>query len=219
MQKTITVKGIGRVAAKPDTVTIQMDLNTREKEYGKAMETASVRIQEITRALTGIGFEKDAVKTVNFNVRSDYRGVRDAKGNYREEFEGYTVQHTLKLEFSLDIKRLSQTLSAVTGCKAKPRLSVAFTVKDASAVQEALLRAAAENARKKAEILCAASGVALGGLLSVDYSWSELRLCSDTRYSVLQQEDVALPAAAERIDIEPDDIEVNDTATFVWELL
>lgn len=72
MPRTITVKGIGRATAKPDTVVISMSLDSRAMDYDKAMEIASVNIQDINRTLVDTGFEKDAVKTTNFNVRTDY---------------------------------------------------------------------------------------------------------------------------------------------------
>ena len=70
---------------------------------------------------------------------------------------------------------------------------------------------------KKAEILCDASGVVLGKLLSIEYNWGELDICSDTRYS-LAEDCLVAPMMANCIDIEPDDITVSDTAVFVWEI-
>jgi uncharacterized protein YggE len=105
----------------------------------------------------------------------------------------------------------------VASCQAHPKLTVAFTVKDATAINEEMLRSAAENAKRKAEILCTASGVLLGDLIAIDYSWGELDVRSDTRYD-LGEECMAAPMMAKSIEIVPDDIDVSDTATFVWEI-
>ena len=117
------------------------------------------------------------------------------------------------------MKRLSQTLAAIATCLAQPELSIAFTVKDPTAVNDALLREATINAKKKAELLCEASGVTLGQLLTIDYNWGELNIYSDTRYDLAEDCLMALPTSAPSIDIEPDDIDVRDTATFVWEIV
>lgn len=217
MPRTITVKGIGRASARPDTVVLSLSLDSRAMEYEKTMEIASDSIDDITRVLMGTGFEKGAVKTTNFNVRTDYNNVKDKNGNYRQEFCGYVVSHNLKVEFGFDMKRLSQALSAIAGCQSHPQLSIAFVVKDTAAVNEEMLRSATQNARKKAEILCNASGVTLGKLLTIDYNWSEIDVISTTRY-LLAEDCMAAPAMARGIDIEPDDIDVSDTATFVWEI-
>ena len=147
MARTITVKGIGRVSAKPDYVVLSMTLESKHIDYDKAMAMAATHIQHLNETLCSIGFEKGAVKTTNFNVRTDYGRVKDRNGNYTSVFNGYEVTHNLKLSFDFDTDRLSQALSAIAGCLSHPQLSVAFTVKDATAINEEMLRSATANAK------------------------------------------------------------------------
>lgn len=170
MARTITVKGIGKAFAKPDHVVLSMTLESKHKDYDKAMEIAAAHIQYLNDTLRGIGFEKGSVKTTNFNVHTDYDRVKDRHGNYESVFRGYEVTHNLKLEFDFDMDKLSQALSAISGCLSHPQLSVAFTVKDATAINEEMLRSATANAKRKAEILCEASGVTMGDLIAIDYN-------------------------------------------------
>lgn len=217
MARTITVKGLGKVSAKPDQVVLSMTLTSERKDYDKAMSMAADSIQHLSDVLCGIGFEKSSVKTTSFNVNTDYDRVKDRNGNYERVFRGYEVVHRLKLSFDLDVGRLSQALSAVAGCLSHPQLSIAFTVKDATAINEEMLRSAAANAKRKAEILCDASGVTLGDLAAIDYNWSELDIYSHTKYDYCEDALMELPVGAP-IEMEPDDIDVSDTATFVWEI-
>lgn len=92
------------------------------------------------------------------------------------------MSHKLKLSFDFDIISLSRALSAISVCLAYPSIGIQFTVKDATAINEEMLRSAALNARRKAEILCEASGVKPGDLLTVDYNWAELSVYSQTDY-------------------------------------
>ena len=62
------------------------------------------------------------------------------------------VNHRLKVSFDFDAKVLSKALGTIAGCIAEPELSISFTVKEPSAVNEALLKSATINAKKKAEI-------------------------------------------------------------------
>lgn len=216
MARTITVKGIGKTSAKPDYVVLTMTLESKHKDYDKAMSMAGDHIQHLNEILCGIGFETGSVKTTNFNVRTDYDRVKDRNGNYQSVFSGYEVTHNLKLAFDFDMGRLSQALVAIAGCLSRPQLSVAFTVKDATAINEEMLRSATANAKRKAEILCEASGVTLGDLVAIDYNWGELDIYSHTHYDCCEE---AMPMmACKSIDIDPDDIDVSDTATFVWEI-
>ena len=85
-------------------------------------------------------------------------------------------------------------------------------------MKEALLASAAENAKKKAEILCAASGARLGRLMNIDYNWGEIGFRSRTRYGFAQDEAVAAKSAAFNAAFVPDDITSSDSAAFTREL-
>ena len=218
MPRTITVKGMGRVTTAPDYVVISMSLEAHEKDYEATMELAAKKIEQLNASLEEIGFEKKSVKTTNFNVRTDYEREKDRNGNYKSVFNGYICSHRLKVEFDFDTKRLAQTLYAISRCLAQPELSISFTVKDPSAVNKELLKSATINAKEKAQILCEASGVELGQLLTIDYNWGELNIVSHTDY-MLEEKCMAMPVGGlADMDIEPDDIDVSDTATFVWEI-
>jgi len=218
MPRTITVKGMGRVTTAPDYVVISMSLEAHEQDYEATMELAAKKIEQLNASLEEIGFEKKSVKTTNFNVRTDYERVKDRSGNYKSVFNGYICSHRLKVEFDFDTKRLAQTLYAISRCLAQPELSISFTVKDPSAVNKELLRSATINAKEKAQILCEASGVELGQLLTIDYNWGELNIVSHTDY-MLEEKCMAMPVGGlADMDIEPDNIDVSDTATFVWEI-
>lgn len=214
--RTITVKGIGAVSVKPDLIVLRLSMETAEYEYDEAMKAAAEKIDFLNKALEAAGFEKKSAKTADFRVRADYDRLNDGKGNYTSVFMGYKCRHELKIEFDFDTKRLAKALSEISKCIAKPEISIDFTVKDSSAVSGELLKAAAKNAREKAEILCAASGAKLGELLSIDYNWGELHLYSATDYDV--EGKCMMPGAADDMDIEPEEIKARDTATFAWEI-
>ena len=214
--RTITVKGIGAVSVKPDLIVLRLSMETAEYEYDAAMKAAAEKIDFLNKALEAAGFEKKSAKTADFRVHADYERLNDGKGNYTSVFMGYKCRHELKIEFDFDTKRLAKALSEISKCIAKPEISIDFTVKDSSAVSGELLKAAAKNAREKAEILCAASGAKLGELLSIDYNWGELHLYSATDYDV--EGKCMMLGAADDMDIEPEEIKARDTATFAWEI-
>lgn len=191
--KTITVKGMGRVSVKPDLIVLSMRLETEDKEYDKTMQLADERIEQLNKSLEAVGFEKQAVKTTNFYVRTDYESIRDKNGSYKSVFKGYVCSHNLKVEFDFDTDRLAKALSAISACVAKPEFSISFMVKDPANIS--------------------------AELISIDYNWGEINVNSDTEYKIESRCMMKAEACLSDIDIQPDDVNVNDTATFVWELL
>ena len=214
-QRQISVKGIGSVSAKPDLVVILMNFDTSDKDYPKTMSRAAKELDALKNAIKGIGFDPADLKTTDFSINSEFESVKDQHGDYKRIFRGYGARHCLKLEFDFTMPKLSETLFAISNCPTKPEFSIKFSVKDKNAVSEELLISATNNARAKAEILAKAAGVKLVELISIDYSWGELHLYSDTQYADELCE--AAPTSGS-IDISPEDIDVKDTVTFTWSI-
>ena len=176
------------------------------------MALAQEKLEDLYKSLETVGFERKEVKTAGFNVGTKHDYVKDKNGNSVLMFLGYDVEHSLKVSFDFDLKRLSETLNAIYICKAKPNVDIKFTVKDDSGVEE-VLRNATINARRKADILALSSGVKLGKIVSIEYSWQDIELYSDTKYF----DKMPLSKMA-NIEIEPEDIKIEDVVTFIWEI-
>lgn len=215
--KTITVKGIGKASIKPDHIEISISIETHDMNYDAALQKASEHINKLSNEIVAVGHDKDALKTDSFDVRVDYKNERDKDGSYHQKFNGFVCNHSLKLGFDFSNKMLSETLGAVINSLVEPNISIAFTVKDTSAVEKILIADAAKNAKKKAKLLCASSGVTLGELQTIDYNWQTLNTLSETR-CLIKDEISTMRAATVNLDIAPKDIDLSDTATFVWEI-
>ncbi len=217
MDRTIAVTGTGSLRVKPDQAELAMELEAKDKDYQRSVALSSEQLEEVTRALTAVGFAKEELKTSAFQVRADYRGEHDDKGNYIQVFDGYACHFSMKLSFDLDRKRLGETISAIGGCRAKPDLNIRFTVKEPEAVNARLLQAAADNARRKAELLCAASGVKLGQLQRIEYNWEDTPVYSRTAVNA-DRAVMPMMKNAFRAEMTPEDIELSDSAAFIWEI-
>lgn len=217
MNRTITVKGMGKVNAKPDLAILTVNLEAKEMEYEAAIVSAAKKINNLQDSIKGVGFQKSDLKTTKFEVSPQFENVRDKINSYKLVFDGYVVIHSLKLEFDLDMKKMSEVLTALSNCGANPEFTIAFSVKDKTAVNESLLINATENAKAKAAILAKASGVKLGQIISIDYNWGELYLYSHTQYN--SPDMMMVSEDAPSIDIEPEDIDVSDSVTLVWEII
>jgi len=213
MNRTITVKGVGKAAVKPNLIELNMDLNARREEYQHTMNAAAKQLRELQAALKDISFEQKDLKTLSFSVDTVYDEQVDKQGRSTRVFAGYVCSHQLRLAFGYDIKRLGEALAALARCPAPPEFSIRFTLSDADTVGAQLLKNAAENAKAKALVLAEAAGVKLGTLLSIDYSWAEIDVYSPTRY---ERNYLMAARSMESMEIEPEDIKASDTVTFVW---
>jgi uncharacterized protein YggE len=216
-QRTITVKGVGSVSAKPDLIVIGMNLETTRLDYTETLSAATSEIDVLRAALVSVGHNGTALKTMSFNIQTKYESYKQ-KDEWKKRFAGYTCTHGLRLEFDFDMPMFGHALGAIAGCEATPQFNIQFSVKDLTAVKEQLLESAVKNAADKAKILAKAAGVKLGDIAHIEYSWGELRLYSETDMRVCECKALAAPTSAIELDIEPDDIDVNDNVTVVWEI-
>lgn len=213
MNRTITVKGTGQISAKPDLIVISLELSSLEKTYKEAMEAEVSKISELAKAVRKSGFEKDKLKTISFNVEEEYEWHKDEKENNVRVFVGFICKHKLKLEFDFDQQTLATVLENISECKAMPEISIRFSVKDKNKISDDLLQDAAKNAMHRAKILCEALGAKLGTLIDISYNWGEINIYSETRYD---SEECLCESVIDTFT--PDDIDFEDTATFVWEI-
>ena len=214
--RIITVKGIGKVSVAPDLLVIEMNLEVTEPNYEASMRRAAEMLDVLRTAVVSAGHDGKLLKTTSFNVNTKYESYRDKNNNYQSKFVGYCCTHGLRLEFDLNMKLFGMTLGAIADCEANPKFSIRFSVKDANAVSAELLENTIENARRKAGILAKSAGVNLGAILRIDYNWSEHHFYSET--DIRASEDILCLAEAAPIalNIEPEDINLSDTATVVW---
>lgn len=217
-QRTIHVKGTGMASVAPDYVTIALKLQSQNKEYGHAVRIGAQQVEMLQEAVKEAGFSANDLKTVSFAVDSEYENEEyeeNGHTTYRRIFVGYKCRHNLRLSFDMDNERLAEVMSAIGDSLAKPEISIAFTVKDTQKVRDMILQSAAEDAHRKAEILCKASDVELGNLIHIEYSWNELHIENSLDMDWMCAES-AVPKAS--YDFHPDDIEAGDTVDFLWEI-
>ena len=90
---------------------------------------------------------------------------------------------------------------------------------DPEAAKNELLGEAVKDSMTKANVLATAANVKLGNIVNIDYSWGEVDFVSRPleELSLRCCEDTCEPASY-NMDIEPDDIDMADTVTVVWNI-
>ena len=213
--KTLRVTGSGMIRLKPDTVRITMTLEGTETVYAETLRRSATDTETLRNAIGAIGFSHEDLKTLNFNVQTEYEGYQE-DGVYRQRLVGYRFRHELKIEFPWENERLGAVLNAITETTLAPEIRITYTVKDREAAKNALIGMAVADAKAKAAALTDAAGVKLLGIRHIEYSLCEIdlevhpgRLFSMKR---AVNEDCISP------EIEPEEITAEDSVTIDWEI-
>ena len=204
--RTIRVTGKGQIRVKPDEIRITLSLEGLHPEYGETIRRSAEDTEKIKDLLMGLGFARTDLKTLNFNVDTEYERYQE-KNTYKQRFMGYKYHHQMKVEFDSDSERLERVLYALAKCPLQPEFRLSYTVKDPEAAKNELLGKAVADAQAKAQTLTQAADVALKDIQSIDYSWAQINFEAEPMSRMLMTEDCAVNGAdSYNIDIEPDDI-------------
>ena len=214
--RTIKVTGKGSVSAKPDTTCLRITFEGVYKDYEETVRQSAEKAKILREAIEKSGLHGEDLKTKDFSIDTEYESYRDHNDDYKRRFIGYKFYHRTEIQFPNDNKILGRILYELSVCSVKVEFSIDYTVKDRDAVKREVIKRAVENSRLKAEIMTTAAGVKLGEVQSIDYSWGEIEIRTSP-VDMLEIGSYKMESSFD-IDIEPDDIDVNDTVTIIWEI-
>ncbi|MBR5666534.1 MAG: SIMPL domain-containing protein [Lachnospiraceae bacterium] len=218
--REMRVTGRGRVFVKPDRIRLMLTMTDVKKDYDKAIREASEKSEELQKAFKGCGFQPEDLKTVNFSVDAEYTGYSDKNGNWKQCFVGYRFNQTLKIEFPLDNELLGRILYALAKSGVKSEFRIQYTVKDVEACRNELLGNAVRDAKEKANVLAEASGVKLGMVMTVDYSFGTVDIYSEpVNFRAMKAEACCEDSGAYGMNIVADDIQLDDNVTVCFEII
>lgn len=218
MERTIRVTGKGKLAVKPDLIELTLSIKDIKKEYDELLKRSSSATNEVKELLEKIDFERKDIKTKSFDINIEYDSYRDKNDKWIEEFKGYSFIHKMKIEFEANNKMLGRVLYTLSKSTSYPSFSISYTVSNPEKYKNKLLEKAINNSKEKATVLANASGVKLGKILSIDYSWSELRISSSPFENKKWFFEEDSDESDYVIDVEIDDIDVTDTVTVIWDI-
>lgn len=214
MKRTITVRGQANLAVAPDTIVLNLDFNVIKADYDLAREVSLSINNQVIKIAKANGLTAKDVKTSSYSIETAYKSVKTNNG-WENQFEGYKLIHKMNISFDIDAERLGRIIKGVNKCDVIPDLSIEYTVKDATDAKEQLLALAVKSSQSKATAITSAAGVHLGDVVSINYSWSEMHIISD-RYDTCYESNNEYESSA--INITPEDIDISDSVTIVWEL-
>lgn len=215
--KTIRITGIGSASATPNQIELRFTVTTLNSNYNNAIESQDLKLKEFNKILNELNFKKEDLKTSYFNISPRYKNVKKLNGEYKEEFEGYFVNQNLILTFDYDMDLLDKIINKLSQSIIKPRININFTIKEKEEFKNKIIENACLDARKKAEILAKTCNQKIIGIVSIDYSFADIHLYSNTRY---EQTYECCKAKMSSIgnNITPTDIESDENITFVFEI-
>jgi uncharacterized protein len=170
-------------------------------------------VEALRSDLETVGVERTRLKTTDFDVEDQRRYDSDTR---EYVFVGYEASHGLRLELLLEKELLNNVLGRVAHSASEASVEISFDVSDRKGLRRRAMRAAVEHAQESARALAEASGATLGEIVSVDYSFVEVRT---RRFSYgYRRAGLAMEQALPAPDVEPEALDAEEGVTVVWEI-
>lgn len=116
---------------------MRIELTDQDKEYEDTIRKSTDHSEAVKKAFVELGFEKTDLKTLSFQVDTEYESYQDKKDkSWKQRFIGYKATHFLKIEFNRKRDILGKVLFMVARLPARPDFHVEYTIKDTERAQE-----------------------------------------------------------------------------------
>lgn len=160
----VSVTGTGEVERVPDFARIFISVTNQAESVGEAVAANNEATARALSRLEELGVDRDDIQTSNFQV-FDTPERRDRDGNLRPT-PAYTASHQLRV-ITRDIDAVGQLAGEVLALEGMTFQSIAWGLDRSEDAQDEARRRAVADARRQAEVLVDAAGVALGQIRQI----------------------------------------------------
>jgi hypothetical protein len=157
----ITVTGVGEVTGTPDTLTVEMDVDTQSAHASTALSQNESQTGTLIQTLTGSGVSQSDIQTASLSIEPVY-------GNDSQSITGYEVDETVEVTLH-DLSTAGGILDAAARSVGDDvRIdSMSLSISDTSSLMAQARSAAMADASTKATQLAAGAGTTLGPIVSI----------------------------------------------------
>lgn len=201
--RTITMTGLGSVAAPPDQVEIFTSVECDGATAAAALAANSRSMNAVYAVAKKFGLSEKTVATSNFSLQP-LREERKAAGN--GGITGYRVANSVTIS-AAEIAKAGALIDALVAAGANQISAVRFSLRDETPLLTVARKAAVTDATEKATTIARAAGVSLGPVLSISEQ-SDTTAPRITTFKVM----------AARTPISAGDQTVGASVTITWEI-
>ena len=204
---TITMTGEGRAPAAPDMATISLGVVSEAKTARAAMDAASTSVAALLSSLATAGIEERDVQTSSLQLNPVWN--HNSTSSAGPEITGFSASNTVTVRVRA-LDALGGVLDGVLDAGANSFNGLQFGLQDPVPVTDAARAAAVADARRKADLVAAAAGVALGPILSIAEAGAEMPPQPMFRMEASM--------AADAVPVAPGELTVVERVTVVWQI-
>lgn len=163
-ESKLSVSGSGTVYMEADQVSATLGVMISGRDLAEVQAQVNATVADICTALEAAGLDKKSISTNYIFVSPRYDYGMDGND---QELVGYAVNNSLSI-LTENTDQIGAYIDAAFAAGANTFDSISFSVRDDSEARDEALRLAVQEAARKAEVIAAASGKNLDGILEIN---------------------------------------------------
>jgi uncharacterized protein YggE len=162
-QDRFSVSGSGTVYAKADIANISVGVKSgTKKTAAEATKESTVKMNSIIAELKKLSIDEKDIRTSGYDLNPVYNWT-DSSG---QQLTGYEAAQTLSLKIR-DLGKIGDVIARATELGANQIGDISFTIDDEFALKNQARDLAIKEAKEKAALIAAESGMKLGSIKNV----------------------------------------------------
>ena len=162
LQRTITVNGTGAVAAAPDTVRLNLGVQSMNRDLNTAIDDNDRRINAIIEVIRDYGIDENDFNTSNFSVY--YQQPYNPETSPEEGV--YNVNNNIFIELQ-NISEIGDFIEDALSAGANQFYGLEYSIKDSEPLIKEARKLAIEDAVALAEETAGYAGLTIGDIISI----------------------------------------------------
>lgn len=164
---TVSGDGYATIKAMPDLISVYFNVDTTGNTSKLATDKNSEIVDDLIIELLKEGFERKQIQTMSFSVYPEYDWI-----NGKQVSKGYKATHSIKVQMSSeDVSKIGDVIDAGVNAGAGiSYINFELSQEKQNEYKAQALKAAAEDAKIKAQSIAEGLGKKLGRLVSTSES-------------------------------------------------
>jgi uncharacterized protein len=207
MHRTLSLSGHGEIRAVPDLATISLGVFTNAASAQDALAANSASMTKLMEALKSAGVADKDIQTSNFSVNPSYEYRNDGS---QPVAKGFDVSNQVTIAVR-KIEEVGKTLDQAVAAGANQINGITFSIDNPDEELDNARKEAVKEARRKAELYAAATGVSLGSIINIIEGGTE-------RPQPIYMAKGRAESAAAETPVQPGEQIISMDVTIVWEI-
>lgn len=210
----LTISGKASTEVTPDITVINLNLSAEDKSYSTSVDLLQGKADEIKSFLKKKGISKDFIKSENFNITKSY-----VYENRKQIFKGYKATLNINIEILNDNALANKVINSIGESNSDASINIYHKLSQElkDSVNDQLIEAAIEDAKKKAEIIARATDQQLGHITKINYGVEEnISISPRAEVAFMAMDSEMKNSSDNSLSITPQPIEKSTDIIIYW---